>query len=142
MPGVVGIISIALLNGWFIALSTQAALIAAVITGSLGLMLTAAYFIYTSNEKQEAHIYCYWSFGVFLFCMVLFCSYLFWRDQFSERAEQLLIEELKKLQNIHFEYLNQCSEFQVIINEQREILELSPLSNEIVCSSPFNDFLK
>jgi len=77
-----------------------------------------------------------------LFCMVLFCSYLFWRDQFRERAEQLLIEELKKLQNIHFEYLNQCSEFQVIINEQREILELSPLSNEIVCSSPFNDFLK
>lgn len=59
MPGVVGIISIALLNGWFIALSTQAAVIAAVITGSLGLMLTAAYFIYTSNEKQEAHIYWY-----------------------------------------------------------------------------------
>lgn len=29
MPGVVGIISIALLNGWFIALSTQAAVIAA-----------------------------------------------------------------------------------------------------------------
>jgi len=47
------------LNGWFIALSTQAAVIAAVITGSLGLMLTAAYFIYTSNEKQEAHIYWY-----------------------------------------------------------------------------------
>ena len=54
-----------------------------------------------------------------MFCMVLFCSYLFWRDQFSERAEQLLIEELKKLQNMGIIYLiefpiyrkyNRCSD--------------------------------
>ena len=109
----------------------DAPVIAAVITGLLGLILGgSALFIQEPNEPSTALI---WGWGAIVFCSVFVCVLFLMKMIYLPDGRQELIYELGLRQEIHFTYLQECSRFEFLINEQRKELNLPPLSNDIVC---------
>ena len=129
----IGVASIAAVAGFLISLKPipDASVVAAVITGLLGLILGgSAIFIHKSEIPSSALI---WAWGAFVFGVMFVGTLFVSRIVILPDKQDTLSEDLFSRQEIHFIYLQECSAFQFKINEDRKKLNLPPLSNELVC---------
>ena len=109
----------------------QAPVVAAVITGLLGLILGGSVvFIQKSVEKFS---FALWALGAVIFCLVFFLIHERERTDTIEAAKKQIEEELFVNQKIQEKIVEECSSFQFRINQQRNSIGLESLNFDQIC---------
>jgi len=124
------------LAGYLVALTPQAPVVAAVITGLLGLILGGSVvFIRNSEEKYS---FAFWAFGAVVFCLVFYLIHDYRRNAVIEASNAALLDELFTKQKIQQEHVQECSRFEFKINQERKVANLEPLTFDQVCPDLFS----
>lgn len=139
IPGIIGVICIASLTGYLIALIPQATVLAAVITGLLGLLLSVGLVVYFRKKNtHHPNIYWIWCLVVIIFCISFSFTHYISRPfvvEWNRDAQVKAIEFRQKiiidLQQRTFE---KCTQFELDHNLNREKVGLPPLSSELICN--------